>query len=91
LRVSGFKNGKPEFSSPNAACKFLGAHGQFNVPQWVKSHVKFDKHHIARLPYPPYSPNLSPCDLWFFGMLKGILKDREFHSHDEIEAAITMA
>jgi hypothetical protein len=24
-------------------------------------------------------------------MLKGILKDREFHSHDEIEEAITMA
>jgi hypothetical protein len=23
-------------------------------------------------------------------MLKGILKDREFHSHDEIEEAITM-
>jgi hypothetical protein len=24
-------------------------------------------------------------------MLKGILKDREFHSHDEIEEAIPMA
>jgi hypothetical protein len=24
-------------------------------------------------------------------MLKGILKDQEFHSHDEIEEAITMA
>jgi hypothetical protein len=24
-------------------------------------------------------------------MLKGILKDREFHSHDEIEEAIKMA
>jgi hypothetical protein len=24
-------------------------------------------------------------------MLKGILKDREFHLHDEIEEAITMA
>jgi hypothetical protein len=24
-------------------------------------------------------------------MLKGILKNREFHSHDEIEEAITMA
>jgi histone-lysine N-methyltransferase SETMAR len=52
---------------------------------------KFDKHHIARLPHQPYSPDLSPCDFWFFGMLKGILKDREFHSHDEIEEAITMA
>jgi hypothetical protein len=23
---------------------------------------KFDKHHIARLPHPPYSPGLSPCE-----------------------------
>jgi hypothetical protein len=51
----------------------------------------FDKHHIGRLPYPPYSRDLSPCDFWLFGMLKGILKDREFHSHDEIEEAIMMA
>jgi hypothetical protein len=52
---------------------------------------KFDKHHIARLPHPPYSPDLSPCDFWLFGMLKGIQEDRELHSHDEIEEAITMA
>jgi hypothetical protein len=52
---------------------------------------KFDKHHIVRLPHPPDSPDLSPCDFWLFGMLKGILKDREFHSHDEIEEAISMA
>jgi transposase len=52
---------------------------------------KFDKHCITRLPYPPYSPDLSPIDFWVFGMLKVNLKDREFHSHDEIEEAITMA
>jgi hypothetical protein len=52
---------------------------------------KCDKHHIARLPHPPYSPDLNPCDFWLFGMLKGILKDREFYLHDEIEGAITTA
>jgi hypothetical protein len=52
---------------------------------------KFDKHRIARLLHPPYSPYLSPCDFWLFGLLKGTLKDREFHSHDEIEEAIMMA
>jgi hypothetical protein len=51
---------------------------------------QFDKHHIARLPHLPYSPDLSACDFWLFGMLKGILNDREFHSLDEIEGAITM-
>jgi hypothetical protein len=53
--------------------------------------LKFDKHHITGLLHPPYSPDLSPCDFWLFGMLKGILKDQEFHSRDEIEEAITMA
>jgi histone-lysine N-methyltransferase SETMAR len=52
---------------------------------------KFNKHQIARSPHPPYSPELSPCDFWLVGVLKGILKDREFHSHGEIEQAITMA
>jgi hypothetical protein len=52
---------------------------------------KFDKNHIARLPHPHYSQDLNPCGFWLFGMLKGILKDREFHSDDEIEEAMTMA
>jgi histone-lysine N-methyltransferase SETMAR len=52
---------------------------------------KLDKHYIARLPHPPYSPDLSSCDFWLFGMLKGILKDREFHSHDKIKETIPMA
>jgi hypothetical protein len=51
---------------------------------------KFDKHHIVRLPHPLYSPDLSPRDFWFFGRLKGIMKDQGFHPHDEIEEVITM-
>jgi histone-lysine N-methyltransferase SETMAR len=31
---------------------------------------KFEKRHIARAPHPPYSPDLSPCDFWSFGILK---------------------
>jgi histone-lysine N-methyltransferase SETMAR len=52
---------------------------------------KFEQHHIFRLPHEPYSLDISPCDFWFFGLLKGIMKDREFHSHEEIEEAITAA
>jgi hypothetical protein len=51
--------------------------------------LKFEKHHISRLPHPPYSPDTSPCDFWLFGMLKGVLKHREFNLSDEIEEAIT--
>jgi hypothetical protein len=57
----------------------------------LKFVLKFDKHHITRLSHPPHLPDLTPCDFWLSGMLKEILKDREFHSHDEIEEAIAMA
>jgi histone-lysine N-methyltransferase SETMAR len=49
---------------------------------------EFQKHHLARMLHPPDSPDRSPCDFWLFGMLKGILKDREFVSSEEIEVAI---
>jgi hypothetical protein len=52
---------------------------------------KFEQHHIFGLPHPPYSPDISPCDFWLFGLLKGIMKDGEFRSHEEIEEAITVA
>jgi transposase len=57
----------------------------------LKVASKFEKQHIFPLPHPPYSPDINPCDFWLFDLLKGIMKDREFHSHDEIEEAITMA
>jgi histone-lysine N-methyltransferase SETMAR len=30
----------------------------------------FDRLGIARLPHPPYSQDLAPCDFWLFGRLK---------------------
>jgi histone-lysine N-methyltransferase SETMAR len=45
---------------------------------------KLQKKHITRAPHPPYSPDLSPCDFWFFGMVKQKIKDREFCSAQEI-------
>jgi hypothetical protein len=39
---------------------------------------KFEKHHISRLPYPSYSPCISPRDFMFFGGLKEILAERAF-------------
>jgi hypothetical protein len=49
----------------------------------------FGKHHVSRLPRPLYSPDTGPCDFWLFGLLKGVLKDREFTASDGIEQAIT--
>jgi hypothetical protein len=49
---------------------------------------KFGKYHLSRLLHPLYSPGISPCDSWFFGVLEGILKNHRFHSSDEIEGAV---
>jgi histone-lysine N-methyltransferase SETMAR len=51
---------------------------------------KFEKHHVSRLPHPPYSPEMSPCNFWLFELLKEVLRDREFKSGHETEKAITM-
>jgi hypothetical protein len=31
---------------------------------------EFDNRKLQRVVHPPYSPDLSPCDFWLFGMLK---------------------
>jgi hypothetical protein len=38
----------------------------------------FDRLGIARLPNPPYSQNLAPCDFWLFGTLKRKLEGSTF-------------
>jgi hypothetical protein len=53
-----------------------------------KIDLKFRKDDLFRMPQRPNSPDPSPGDFWRFGMLKGILKDREFTSSDEIQEAI---
>jgi hypothetical protein len=49
---------------------------------------KLEKHHVSRLPHPPDSADISPWEFWLFGLLKVVLKDREFDSSDESEEAI---
>jgi hypothetical protein len=50
---------------------------------------RFEKHPVSRLLYPPDSTDLNPYDFYLFEMLKGVLKDHQFQSSDEIEKAIT--
>ncbi|UYV64534.1 hypothetical protein LAZ67_3001123, partial [Cordylochernes scorpioides] len=42
------------------------------------------KHSISVLPHPPYSPDIAPCDLFFFPKLKMTLKGRRFSSSSEV-------
>jgi hypothetical protein len=66
----------------------LGIYGKVNVPQWIKVASKFEEYHVSRLAHPPDSPEVSPCDFWLFEKLKGVLKDRQFNSSDEIQEVI---
>jgi hypothetical protein len=43
---------------------------------------------IARVSHLPYSTDLSPCDFWLFGFLKGSKKDMELPTKDSIVEVI---
>jgi hypothetical protein len=53
----------------------------------LKVASQFEGHHVSGLPHPPYSPDISLCDSWFFEirMLNGVLENCEFNSSDKIE------
>ena len=44
---------------------------------------------IPVVPYPPYSPNLSPCDFFLFPRLKTHLKGYHFGTMDNIQKSVT--
>jgi hypothetical protein len=45
---------------------------------------------LERFVHPAYSPGLSPCDFWLFGMLKEKMKNRAFQTAEEILEAVTL-
>ena len=44
---------------------------------------------IATLEHPPYSPDLAPCDFFFFPKIKSVLKGIHFSDIDSIKKAVT--
>jgi hypothetical protein len=42
------------------------------------------KHCIIQVRQPHYSPDLAPCDFWFFPKLKSPLKGRRYQTVEEI-------
>jgi hypothetical protein len=86
--VPGLKRAKMSFARRKPGSTFLVQMDNSMCHNEAKIISEFQKHHLARMPHSPYSPYISPCDFWLFGMLKGILKDREFASSEEIEVAI---
>jgi hypothetical protein len=87
-KVRGLKRGKMSFGRHKPGSTFC-VHMD-NSMCHHRAHItsEFQKHHLARMPHPPYSPDISPCDFWLLGMVKGIRNDREFVSSEEIEVGI---
>ena len=44
---------------------------------------------IKTVPYPPYSPELTPCDFWLFPKLKEKLRGCRYETIEEIKEAVT--
>jgi transposase len=44
---------------------------------------------IPVVPQPPYSPDLSPCDIFLFPKLKNVLKGRHFGTLENIQKSVT--
>jgi hypothetical protein len=55
----------------------------------AKIQGKFNISGLGRSPHPPSSPDLSPYDFWLFGMATGEMKDREFHTVQDIRRCLT--
>jgi hypothetical protein len=54
-----------------------------------KISLKLEYNKIERAPHPAYSPDISPCDFWLFGLPKETLKKQKLSTSDEIIEAIT--
>ena len=44
---------------------------------------------IETLAHPPYSPDLAPCDLWLFPVLKDSLRGMHYENREELTQAMT--
>jgi histone-lysine N-methyltransferase SETMAR len=47
---------------------------------------RLEEFHVIRLAHPPYSPDISPCDSWFVGWSKDMMKGYQFQSPDDVRA-----
>ena len=57
----------------------MPAHTVLNAQQFLT------KNCMATVPHPPYSPNLSPRDLFLFPWMKNILKGKYFVIVEEVK------
>ena len=61
-----------------------------NAPDHAAPSIgQFIERNIATLEYPPYSPDLAPCDFFLFPKIKSVLKRTHFSDINSIKMAAT--
>jgi histone-lysine N-methyltransferase SETMAR len=58
----------------------------WKVHNSARTTLQFQDFQVTRLPHPTYSPDISPCDFWFFGWSKEQMRGSEFHGADEVRS-----
>jgi hypothetical protein len=48
------------------------------------------KKYVTKMNHPPYSPDLAPCDFWFYPKLKNTLKGQKFANSPDIQPSVTL-
>jgi len=64
-----------------------------NAPSHTSNAVRelLAQNNITTLPHPPYSPDLAPCDFFLFPKLKTHLKEHNFGTVENVQAAAMRA
>jgi hypothetical protein len=57
----------------------------FRVHNSRKATQKSKAYELRPVPDPPDSPDISPCDFWFFGWSKGAMRGAEFRAASEVQ------
>jgi hypothetical protein len=52
----------------------------------VRTTLQFKDSQVTRLPQPPYSSDISPCDFWFFGWSKEQMRGYKFQGADQVRS-----
>jgi hypothetical protein len=58
----------------------------FNVDNSAKTRKRLEEGQVTQLPYPSYSPYISPCEFWSFGWSKDVMQSQGFRCPDHVRA-----
>ena len=70
--------------------RLIRFHDDNAPPHRCQSVLDFLENQVVRVPHPPYSPDLAPCDFWLFSKIKSELRRQCFFSRQSLGENIGM-